>query len=94
MATRSARSLKIDIRVSPEAKEALSRAAALSRRSLSEFVLDSALTSAEETLANRTYFILDDEKWGSFIAALDAPPKENMLLKKLISSPGPYSGEK
>ena len=53
-------------------------------RSVSEFVLESALARAEETLADRRSFTLDDEQSGAFIAALDAPPQELPRLKQLF----------
>ncbi len=59
-------------------------------RSVSEFVLESAFARAEETLADRRSFTLDDEQSGAFVAALDAPPQElprlfrkRAFLKKL-----------
>ena len=45
------RSEKLDLRLTPEAKRTLFAAAEAARRSVSEFVLESALTRAEETLA-------------------------------------------
>jgi len=47
------RSEKLGLRLTPGAKQTLQRAAAASQRSVSDFVLDSALASAAETLADR-----------------------------------------
>ena len=66
------RSEKLDLRLTPIAKRMLYAAAAAARRSVSEFVLDSALARAEETLADRRLFGLDAERWEAFMAALDA----------------------
>ena len=44
---------RIDLRVYPEAKEALQAAAQLRHKSVSEFILDSALGAADEILADR-----------------------------------------
>lgn len=87
MPARSPRTQKIDLRISPEAKDSLVRAAALSRRTLSDFVLDSALERADEALADRRHFALDGEQWTAFVKALDAPPKPNAALKKLLARP-------
>lgn len=59
MATTTARKAeKIDIRLMAEAKETLRRAAAAQGRTVSDFVLDSALQRAAETLPDRTRFEL------------------------------------
>ncbi len=47
------RSEKLDLRLTPEAKRTLNSAASAAGRSVSEFVLESALSRAEETLADR-----------------------------------------
>jgi hypothetical protein len=44
------RSEKLDLRLTPEAKRVLNAAAQASRRSVSEFVLESALDRAQEAL--------------------------------------------
>jgi uncharacterized protein (DUF1778 family) len=67
------RSEKLDLRLTPEAKQTLQWAAAVAKRSVTNFVLESALASAAETLADRQSFQLDPEHWQAFVAALDAP---------------------
>src|SRR5450755_2060301 len=53
------RSEKLDLRLTPQAKRTLNTAASAAGRSVSEFVLESALARAEETLADRRHFGLD-----------------------------------
>lgn len=89
MAT-SLRTEKVDLRVTEAAKHLLQTAARASSRSLSEFVLESALARAEETLPDRRHFGLDAERWASFQAALDAPARPLPRLAKLLSEPGPF----
>lgn len=79
---------RIDLRVYPEAKEALQAAALLRHKSVSEFVLESALGAADEVLANRRHFNLDAEQWAAFHAALDAPPRSLPRLERLLREPG------
>ena len=62
----------------------LRSAAAAAQRSVSEFVLESALARAEETLADRRSFQLDSQQWSVFLKALDASPRELPRLKKLF----------
>jgi uncharacterized protein (DUF1778 family) len=54
---------------------ALQAAAAASNRSVSDFVLESALARADEALAERRNFVLDAVQWKAFLAALDSPPR-------------------
>jgi uncharacterized protein (DUF1778 family) len=86
------RSEKLDLRLTPAAKQLLCAAAAAERRSVSEFVLDSALSRAEETLADRRFFGLDAEQWQSFLAALDAPPHALPRLERLFAEPSLFEG--
>lgn len=81
------RSEKLDLRLSPEAKRTLNAAAAAAHRSVSEFVLESALAKAAETLPDRRRFELDAEQWEAFRAALDAPPRPLPRLLRLLSEP-------
>ena len=92
MTTRQTRSEKLDLRLTPEAKHILATAAAAERRSISDFVLDSALGRAEETLADRRSFQLDAERWQAFVTALDAPVRDMPQMRKLLNQPGIFSG--
>lgn len=92
MTTRTTRSEKLDLRLTAEAKRILATAAAAQRRSLSDFVLESALGRAQETLADRRSFHLDAERWKAFMAALDAPPRDLPRLERLLNDPGIFSG--
>lgn len=80
------RSEKLDLRLTPEAKRALQSAAAASQRSVSEFVLESALQRAAETLPDRQRFGLSTDSWTAFQEALDAPPRAIPRLKKLLTN--------
>lgn len=92
MPTPSTRTEKLDLRLTPAAKSALAAAAAADHRSVSEFVLDSALARAEETLAMRRHFGLSAEKWEAFMTALDAEPRALPRVEQLFSEPGPFEG--
>lgn len=96
MTAKPVRSEKLDLRLSPEAKRTLQMAASASHRSVSEFVLESALARAEETLPDRRRFGLSAEDWAAFQAELDAPPRPVPRLTRLLREPSvfdrPYSG--
>jgi len=78
----------LDLRLTPEAKQTLQAAALASRRSVSEFVLESALARADEALADRRTFGLDAQRWKAFLEALNAPARPLPRLRRLLREPG------
>jgi len=89
----TARSEKLDLCLTPQAKQRLYAAAQAEQRSVSEFVLHSALERAEETLSDRRVFTLPPAEWKKFLAALDAPPRPLPRLKKLLREPGLFDAK-
>jgi uncharacterized protein (DUF1778 family) len=79
-----AKTERIDIRTTTRVKRVLQEAAAAKNKTMTEFVLDVAITEAAEVLANRRLFLLDDEQWEAFLAALDAPTKQRPRLESLL----------
>jgi uncharacterized protein (DUF1778 family) len=79
------RSERVDLRMTSAAKRTLQRAAAVTNKTLTEFLLDSGLNAAFDTLADRRVFQLDEKRWDAFVAALAAPPKSNPKLRKLLA---------
>ena len=90
MQTIETRNEKLDLRLTPSAKRAIQTAAIAAHRSVSEFVLESALARAEETLPDRQKFGLNAEQWNAFQAALDAPPQSAPRLAKLLQEPSVF----
>ena len=88
MPGRALRNEKLDLRLTREAKRTLRAAAAASHRSVSEFVLESALARAEEALAQRRTFDLNSSAWKDFLAALNAPPRAMPRMERLLDEPG------
>jgi uncharacterized protein (DUF1778 family) len=74
-------------------QESLIRAAAERRGiSLTDFVLESACTRAEEAIADQVHFLLSDRQWRSFTDALDRPARVKPRLRKLLSEPSAPEG--
>jgi uncharacterized protein (DUF1778 family) len=90
MTSVTTRTEKLDLRLTLAAKQVLQSAAAANDRSVSEFVLESALARAEEVLPDRRRFGLDAEQWEAFQAALDAPPRALPRLARLLHEPGVF----
>jgi len=78
------RSERVDLRMTPAAKRTLMQAATVAHKTLTEFLLDSGLHAAVDTLADRRTFLLDDKRWHAFVAALDTPPADNPGLRDLL----------
>jgi uncharacterized protein (DUF1778 family) len=94
MATqRTNRTEKLDLRLSKSAKRTLQAAATAARKSVSQFVLETALREAEERLADRTIFTLDEKHWDAFVVALDAPPRRHSRLEQLFAEPSVFDAK-
>ena len=87
MGTSSQRTDKLDIRISPAAKRILQEAARERHSTISQFVIDSAMRTAQEVLGERTQIGLDTEQWTAFVAALDAPAQRHPRMERLLKEP-------
>jgi uncharacterized protein (DUF1778 family) len=79
---------RIDVRVNPSAKQLLQAAARGCHKSVSEFLLDAGITAANQSLADRRHFVLDDAQWQVFQQALDRPVKSHPNLERLLTEQG------
>ncbi len=79
-----------DFRVAADADELVRRAAEISRRTLTDFVVEAAVVEADRVLGDRTRFALEDEQWRRFVEVLDRPPQENPGLARLFSKPSVF----
>ena len=55
---------------------------------MSEFLLDAGVTAANQALADRRHFTLNEAQWQAFEQALDRPVQAKPRLKKLLNEPG------
>ena len=81
-----AKSERIEVRATPAMKSLLQRAATLSHKNVTEFLLEAGLTAAEERLADRRLFGLEDAQWKAFQQALDRPVKPKPRLARLLAA--------
>lgn len=84
------RSARIGLRATPEQEGIIRRAAEVSRKSLTEFVLESACVAAEETLLAQRLFVVDEERWRRFQEVLERPAEVKPRLRELLYSPSPW----
>jgi len=78
---------RLEVRLTAAAKRLLQRAASARGQSISAFMLDSGISAAEETLADRREFRIPAKTYDAFVAALDAPAKPKPRLDKLLHTP-------
>jgi len=90
MPARSIRTEKLDLRLTVDAKRKLRAAAEVAHRSVSEFVLATALMRAEEMLGEQRDLRLTREQWTRFMQALDAPPRSHARMEKLLREPSVF----
>ena len=84
------RAENINLRVTRSQKALIDRAAEVQGRSRSDFMLEAACREAESVLLDQRYFYLDDEAFQRFTEMLDAPPKDNPGLTRLLTTKAPW----
>lgn len=80
----------LNLRIKPELRGLIDRAAALSDKNRTQFVLDAARRAAEDTLLDRTVFALNPKAYSEFLARLDAPPRPNSRLRRSLQTVAPW----
>ena len=76
---------QVNFRMKDERLALIDRAAAIRGVTRTEFVLRSSEAAAIEALSERPVIALDDEAYGAFVAALDAPAEPNERLRDLVT---------
>jgi uncharacterized protein (DUF1778 family) len=84
-----AKTERIDVRANLPVKQLLQDAARACHKSVSEFLLEAGITAANQTLADRRRFELDETQWQQFEKALDRPVSvSHAHIKALLTEPG------
>ena len=89
--TAAARTARLGLRTTPQQEAVLRRAAEVSHKSMTDFILDSAYQVAEQTLLDQRLFMLTGAQAGALLDLLDRPAKNNAGLKDLFSRRAPWS---
>ena len=90
----TARDARLEVRVSAAQKSLLQRAAALSGRTLSEFVVTSAQDAARRAIAEHESIRLSREEQLAFVQALVQPPEPNARLKRAAKAYLRHGGQR
>ena len=83
----------INLRVSHQQKALIDRAASCLGKSRTEFILDTTREAAEQVLLDRRLYLLDDEQFAAFEAALAGPAEPSAALRKTMNTPPPWNEE-
>jgi uncharacterized protein (DUF1778 family) len=80
----------LNLRIRPELRGLIDRAAELAGKNRTDFVLDAARHAAENALLDRTVFVVNPKAYAKFLARLDAPPRPNSRLRRSLQTPAPW----
>jgi uncharacterized protein (DUF1778 family) len=87
---RAAKRETLNLRIKPEERGLIDRAAKSVGKNRTDFVLEAARRAAEEALLDRTIFTVSRKAYAEFLARLDAPAKPNERLRRTMQSKAPW----
>ena len=74
----------LNLRIKPEERGLIDRAATITGKTRTDFVLEAARRAAEEALLGRTVLTVSPEAYAAFLARLDEPPRPNDRLRRTM----------
>jgi uncharacterized protein (DUF1778 family) len=80
----------LNLRIKPELRGLIDRAAELAGKNRTDFVLEAARRAAEDALLDRTVFTISPKAYAEFLARLDAPPQPNERLRRTMRTKAPW----
>jgi uncharacterized protein (DUF1778 family) len=89
-AQRAPRRDTLNIRIKPEVRGLIDRAAASAGKNRTDFILDAARHAAEDALLDSTVLAFSPKAYTDFLARLDAPPQPNQRLRRSLQTPAPW----
>jgi uncharacterized protein (DUF1778 family) len=80
----------LNIRIKPEERGLIDRAAKARGKTRTDFILDAARLAAEEALLDQMLVVTSREAYAEFLSRLDQPPQPNERLRKTMQTPAPW----
>jgi len=77
----------LNLRIKPEDRGLIDRAAQACGKNRTAFVLDAARAVAEKTLLDRALLQVSPQVYDAFVARLDMPPSPSARLRKTMQTP-------
>ena len=87
---RAIKSQRIEVRATDRQEAVLRQAAVATDRTMTEFILASAVEQAERILAERRWFTGSQEQYDEFLRLLDEPLASTEKFERLWSRPSPF----
>ncbi len=87
---RSTKRDSLNLRIKPELRGLIDRAAQAAGKNRTDFVLEAARRAAEDALLDRTVFTVSPKAYAQFLARLDAPPQPSERLRRTMRTPAPW----
>jgi uncharacterized protein (DUF1778 family) len=81
------RTRRLNLRTSEQQEDLMWRGAQQRGESLTDFIIRSACSEAEQALADQRRVSLNAEQWNAFVAALDRPVQPRPRLRRLVTEP-------
>jgi uncharacterized protein (DUF1778 family) len=88
--TEAAKRETLNVRIKPDDRNLIDRAARLLGKSRTDFLLEAARHAAQDALLDQTLFKVSPEIYEKFVARLDAPPAPNEKLRRMMTTPAPW----
>ena len=80
----------LNLRIKPELRGLIDRAAELTGKNRTDFVLNAARHAAEDALLDRTVLAVNSKAYAEFLTRLDAPPRPNARLRRSLQTTTPW----
>ncbi|TAM06647.1 MAG: DUF1778 domain-containing protein [Paraburkholderia sp.] len=84
----------LNIRIKPEERSLIDRAAKLRGKNRTDFVLEAARNAAEEALLDQTIITSSPDAYAAFLTRLDMPPQPNERLRKMLQTLAPWDKDR
>jgi len=89
-ALQMSRTEMLSIRIKPEDRQRIDRAARINGKNRTDFLLDAARRAADEVLLDQTIIYAQPQDYAAFLARLDRSPQSNARLRKTLQTPAPW----
>ncbi len=76
----------LNIRIKAAERGLIDRAAELTGKTRTDFILEATRKAAEDALLDRTLFLVSAKAQAEFLARLDAPPQPNARLQRSLQT--------
>lgn len=81
----------LNLRIKPEDRGLIDRAAAITEKTHTDFMLEAARHAAEEASLDRSVFVVTPDTYAIFLARFDETPEPNERLRRTMRTVPPWA---